>query len=122
MNGELWHIKNVDPYDPELMDRTGKMCLATTNPVNHCIYLSDKLEGTLFSRVLIHELGHCAIVSFHLLDEIHRLVEPENWIEAEEFICNFIADYGLQIFDTAYQLFGDDAIMYIPSEIEKIIA
>lgn len=122
MNGELWHIKNVDPYNKELVDRTGKTCLATTDPIGHCVYLSNKLSGTLFARVLIHELGHCAIVSFDLLDEIHNMVKPEYWIDAEEFICNFIADYGLQIFNTAYELFGEDALFYIPSEIEKMIA
>lgn len=122
MNGDLWHVKTVDPYHPQLMDRTGKMCLATTNPVDYCVYLSDKLQGALFTRVLIHELGHCAIVSFDLADEIHQMVKPEYWIDAEEFICNFIADYGLQIFQIAYDLFGDDALLYVPSEIEKIIA
>lgn len=122
MNGDLWYVKIVDSSNPELVDRTGKLCLATTNPLHRCVYLSDKLHGTLFSRVLIHELGHCAIVSFDLLDEIHRMVKPECWIDAEEFICNFIADYGLRIFDVAYKLFGDDALPYIPSEIEKFIA
>lgn len=122
MNGDLWYVKSVDPNDPELVDRTGKLCLATTNPLHRCVYLSNKLRGTLFSRVLIHELGHCAIVSFDLLDEIHSMVKPECWIDAEEFICNFIADYGSKIFDSAYKLFGEDALRYIPSEIEKIIA
>lgn len=122
MNGDLWRIKSVNPNHSELMDRTGKRCLATTNPVERCVYLSNNLRGTLFSRVLIHELGHCAMVSFDLLDEIHRLVEPEYWIEAEEFICNFLADYGWEIFHTAYGLFGEDALLYIPSEIEKMIA
>lgn len=122
MNGDLWYVKSVYPNDRELVDRTGKLCLATTNPIHRCVYLSNVLHGTLFSRVLVHELGHCAIVSFNLLDEIHRMVIPEYWVEAEEFICNFIADYGLQIFDTAYKLFGDDALLYVPAEIEKIIA
>lgn len=122
MNGDLWHVKSVDPYDDELVDRTGKLCVATTNPENRCVYLSDKLKGTMFARVLIHELGHCAMVSFDLLDQIHELVEPDKWIDAEEFICNIISDYGLQIFDTAYQMFGDDSLLYIPSMIEKLIA
>lgn len=122
MNGELWHIKTVDPHNHELVDRTGKLCLATTDPVNHYISLSNKLNGELFARVLIHELGHCAMISFNLLDEIHQMVKPDYWVEAEEFICNFIADYGLQIFNTAYELFGEDVLIYIPSEIEKMIA
>ena len=122
MNGDFWRVKSVDPYNDELVDRTGKLCVATTNPEERCVYLSDRLKGVWFARVLIHELGHCAMVSFDLLDEIHRLVPPENWVEAEEFICNFISDYGLQIFDTAYQMFGDDALLYIPSMIEKFVA
>lgn len=122
MNGDLWRVKSVDPNDPELVDRTGKLCVATTNPETMCVYLSDSLKGTLFARVLIHELGHCTMVSFNLIDEIHRLVPPENWVEAEEFICNIIADYGLMIFDTAYQMFGDSALLYIPSMIEKFVA
>ena len=122
MNGYLWHIKCVSPNDPALVDRTNKMCLATTDPVERCVYLSNRLRGTLFARVLIHELGHCAMVSFDLLDEIHQMVKPEYWVDAEEFICNFIADYGLQIFDVAYQMFGEDALLYIPSEIEKVFS
>lgn len=122
MNGDLWYVKNVDPNDPELVDRTGKLCVATTNPVHRCVYLSDKLHKPLFPRVLIHELGHCAMVSFDLLDEIHRMVKPEYWVDAEEFICNFLADYGLQIFEIGYQLFGEDALLYVPSEIERFIA
>ena len=122
LSGDLWQVKKVDPYNPELVDRTGKLCLATTNPMHRCVYLSDRLSGTLFTRVLIHELGHCAMISFDLLNEIHQMVKPEYWIDAEEFICNFIADYGQQIFQTAYQLFGEDALLYIPSEIEKMIA
>lgn len=115
-------MKVVDPNDPELVDRTGKSCLATTNPVDRCVYLSNEVRGTLFSRVLIHELGHCTMVSYNLLDEIHRMVMPEYWIEAEEYICNIIADYGLQIFDTGCQLFGESALLYVPSALEKFIA
>lgn len=122
LNGDLWRVKSVNPNHPELVDRTGKRCVATTNPVEYCVYLSDQLQGTLFARVLIHELGHCTMISFDLLEEIHRLVEPDKWVEAEEFVCNFIADYGLTIFDTAYQMFGDDALLYIPSAIEKLVA
>lgn len=36
--------------------------------------------------------------SFDLLRDIHRMVHPEYWLEAEEWVCNFIADYGLLIF------------------------
>lgn len=51
-----------------------------------------------FDQVLIHELGHCALFSFDLICDIHQMVSREFWIEAEEWICNFIADYGMMIF------------------------
>lgn len=122
MNGYLWHVKMVSPYSSKLVDRTRKRVLATTDPNDLCVYLSEDLKGPLFSTVLIHELGHCAMVSFGLIEQIHRMVKPEYWIEAEEFMCNFIADYGLIIFRSAYRLFGNNALLFIPSEIERMVA
>lgn len=54
------------------------------------------------------------------LDMIRR--NPQYWIEAEEWICNFIADYGLQIFETAYSVSGDDAWTIVPQELDRMIA
>ena len=122
MNGDLWHVKIVSPYNPKLVDRTGDLKVATTNPVSMCVYLSSHLEGDFFNTVLVHELAHCAMISFDLIDYIHSHVPPEYWIDMEEFMCNFIADYGLKIFRTAYDLFGDDAIRIVPYGIERYIA
>lgn len=122
MNGILWRVKIVNPYDPRLVDRTSELKVATTDPVAKCVYLSGLLDGDFFNTVLIHELAHCAMISFGLIEYIHIHVEPEYWIDVEEFMCNFIADYGLTIFRTAYDLFGDDAIRIVPGEIEKYVA
>lgn len=122
MNGYLWHIEFVDPFDPMLVDRTDKLRVATTDPQSYTIYLSEDLEGDFLNRVLVHELGHCALFSFNLLPTIHRMVKREYWIEAEEWVCNFIADYGLKIFSVAYSILGEDAWVYIPQELERLIA
>lgn len=122
MNGDLWHVKIVGPYSPKLVDRTGKLTVATTDPVTFCVYLSDRLSGDFFNTVLIHELGHCAMISFNLIDYIRFHVPQKYWIDMEEFMCNFIADYGLKIFRTAYSLFGNDALSIVPKEIERYIA
>lgn len=74
------------------------------------------------SKSLLHELGHCAIFSFNLLDDIHRMVLPKYWFEAEEWVCNFIADYRESIFGVAYSILGEDAWALIPYELEKLIA
>lgn len=69
--------------------------------------------------VFLHELGHCALYSFDLLDEIHRMTYPEYWIDMEEFICNIIADYGRKIFEVAYPSYGYHAWKLIPKALER---
>lgn len=122
MNGDLWRVQIVDPDSPELIERTGQLTVATTDPVNYCVYLSSSLREPFFTTVLIHELGHCTMISFDLIDYIHERVPPEYWVDMEEFMCNFIADYGMKIFQTAYDLFGDDALRIVVNEIEKYVA
>lgn len=73
------------------------------------------------NRVLLHELGHCVMFSYGLLDDIHSVVPPDRWIDAEEWVCNFIADYGREIFSVAYDIMGEDAWMYVPYRLEKLI-
>lgn len=122
MNGYAWEVCFVAPDDPMLVDRTGTLTVATTDPQTLCVYLSEDLEGGFLNKVLIHELGHCALFSFNLLEDIHRMVYPDRWIEAEEWICNFIANYGMKIYQAAYEVLGDNALYLIPQEIERFVA
>lgn len=62
------------------------------------------------------------MVSFNLLDDIHRMVRPEYWFEAEEWLCNFLADYGIRLFSVAYELLGDYALQYIIYKFEQLVA
>ena len=122
MNGYSWRVCYVDADDPMLVDRTGRVTVATTDPGTLTVYILRDLDGEFLTRVLIHELGHCAMFSFGLLDDIHRMVHPRYWLEAEEWVCNFIADYGMTIFDTAYAILGDRAIAVVPYEVERLVA
>lgn len=122
MNGYSWRVCYVDADDPMLVDRTGRVTVATTDPGTLTVYMLRDLDGAFLSRVLIHELGHCAMFSFGLLDDIHRMVHPRYWLEVEEWVCNFIADYGMMIFDTAYAILGDRAIAVVPYEVERLVA
>lgn len=123
MNGYLWRVEMVNPYSQKLVDRTKQLRVATTDPNDLCVYLSTDLKGDFLMRVLVHELGHCAMYSFNLIEEIHRMVYPEYWIEAEEWVCNFIADYGMQIFNIAYSVIGNyNAWMFVPYELEKLVS
>lgn len=122
LNGIRWHIRTVRPESPLLIDRTGTRTVATTDPVTHRIYLSRAIRGEFKNRVLVHELGHATMFSFDLLADAHRMVPPEYWIEMEEWICNFIADYGWQIFCIAEKYLGDEAVYVVPPLIERMIA
>lgn len=116
MNGYLWNIRLVRPTSPLLVDRTGVLTLGVTDPYTHTVYLSNSLREPLRTRVLIHELGHCALVSYGLIDDIHSLVPRNHWIDVEEFVCNFIADYGLRMLQIA------DDWRYIPNQLENLLA
>ena len=121
MNGHLWVVKFVDPSSDMLVDRTGNLTVATTDPSTHCVYLSDQLEGEFLFRVLVHELGHCIMVSYDMLDQIHSMVYPQCWTTVEEWICNLIANRGWQIFVEAYRLLGANALEILPQELERLV-
>lgn len=121
MNGIVWHTEFVSPHSDLLMDRTGVMTVATTDQETYCIYLSDELYGAFLTKVLVHELGHCVMISYGLLRDIHTMVYPEYWILMEEWVCNFIANYGMEIFQQASSILGYKAIDILPYELEKLI-
>lgn len=126
INGILWGVETVDPGSSYLIDRTHQYKLATTDPKTKCVYLSSELmqKGmeSLAQKVLIHELGHCVIFSYDLFEDIHRMVKPQYWIEAEEWICNFVADYGMMIFSIAKTVYSDDALHVVAKELERLVA
>lgn len=122
LNGDLWTITYVDPLSPLLIDRTGNLTVGTTDPNNYAVYLSNKLQGPFLVKVLLHELGHCVMVSYGLIDKIHSVVKKKDWVMAEEWLCNYLMDYGFKIFKTAYKLVGSNAFSYIPKELEKLVA
>lgn len=122
MNNVLWRINKVDPYSKKLVDRTGTLTVATTDPITHTVNIAKTLKGNFYNTVLIHEFAHCAMISYNMLEYIHDRVPREYWVDIEEFICNFLADYGLKIFQIVRRVQGDNAIKIIPMELEKYIA
>lgn len=101
MNGYLWRVLFVDEGSTYLIDRTGLSRLATTDPGVLCVFLSRGIPPEMMRVVLTHELGHCVMFSYGLLEQLHILVSPRHWVEAEEWVCNFLADYGDEVFHIA---------------------
>lgn len=111
----------VPPDSPKLIDRTGERRVATTDPVEQCIYLSNHLTGSFLNTVLLHELGHCVMLSYGLILAIRQNLPERLWIPAEEWCCNLIADYGEEIFEKANHILGDYAWDLIPDAMSKIV-
>lgn len=121
LNGLYWKVRFVRPNSGYLVDRTGNYRLATTDVRLHYIWLNEDLSGSLLVKVLLHELGHATMASYGLIDELHKLVKKDYWVDAEEWICNLIADYGALIFESAARTLGDEIWDYIPKEIERVL-
>lgn len=121
MNGYFWRVQNVPADSPMLIDRTGVHTVATTDPVTQTVYLSDELEGSFLNHVLLHELGHVVMLSYGLILQIRLNLPQDLWVPAEEWCCNFIADYGAEIFAKAHSILGDHAWSFVPNEMAKIV-
>lgn len=122
MNGLRWRVRFTYPTDPVLVDRTGTLTIGVTDSATMTIYLSNKLCGEFLTRVVLHELSHAMMYSYHYLDEIHRYCKKRYWIEMEELIANLIADRAYEIFQRAYDIVGDDAIRFVPYMLEQFVA
>jgi len=97
VNNITWTVIFVSPLYKALIDRTGQRTLATTSPVDRCIYIDEGLKGKMPTRVLKHELGHVMMISYGLIFDLRKLVNGGDLIGIEEFVCNFNADYGEEI-------------------------
>ena len=122
MNGLRWNVRWTNSADPILVDRTGSLTVAVTDPDTMTIYLSNQLRGDLLTTVVLHELSHAMMISYGYLEQIHRYCKKRHWIEMEELIANLIADRAYEIFQRAYDIVGDDAIRFVPYGLERSVA
>lgn len=61
------------------------------------------------------------MTSFGLIEELHRLVKPEYWIEAEEWVCNLLADYAEVVVCTGYTVTGYEAINRVADAFNRYL-
>lgn len=70
------------------------------------MYVSRELKGRDLEKVMLHEMGHCAMYSYDLLDSLHAIVPPEAWVDIEEWVCNYLANYGREVMHAAMTALG----------------
>ena len=122
MNGLHWNVRWTKSTDPILVDRTGSLTVAVTDPDTMTIYLSNELRGSLLTTVVLHELSHAMMISYGYLEQIHRYCKKRYWVDMEELIANLIADRAYEIFQRAYDVVGDEAIRFVPYGLERSVA
>ena len=123
MNGLHWNVRWTKSKDPILVDRTGSLTVAVTDPDAMTIYLSNELRGSFLTTVVLHELSHAMMISYGYLEQIHRYCKKRYWIDMEELIANLIAQQAEEIFERAYDIVGDEAIQFEPYMMqERLVA
>lgn len=122
MNGDRWLVRFVNPTNRILVDRTGTLTIGVSDYGTRTVYLANNLYGEKLNRVFVHELGHCALFSYGLLPHLHKMVKKQYWIEAEEWACNFLSDYGGIIFCIAQDIMGDRFVWVEPYGAERLVA
>ena len=95
INGILWNIVFVNPNSDKLRRSDGSVTCGVCDFGDRCIYLSDMLQGAFLRKVYIHEVCHAAIFSYSINIDLLQ----------EEFLCDFIATYGDEIFAIVDSLF-----------------
>lgn len=96
INGTNWQVQYENPLSGELRRSDNTISLGVTDRNTHTIYLSDKLQGFMERKVLIHEVCHAICMSYDVYLPI----------EQEEVLCDFVATYGDEVFGIVDMILG----------------
>jgi hypothetical protein len=96
INGTMWQAQYKNSNSSELRRSDNTISLGVTDRNTHTIYLSDKLQGFMLRKVLIHEICHAICMSYDVYLPI----------EQEEILCDFVATYGDKVFDIVDMVLG----------------
>lgn len=96
INGLKWKITLEKCDSNNLRRNDGSLTIGMTDKRTKTIYLCDKLNDALIYNVLVHELVHAFCFSFKIYLNVKE----------EEFLAEFIASYGKEIFDLTEEVLG----------------
>lgn len=96
IDGDLWRVMRVSPDSPFLVDRTGRLKVATTDASNKVIRISSDLEPPLLDKVLVHEMAHAITVSHGLLHSLRAHLPHEQADFAEEWSADLVENHGIE--------------------------
>ena len=85
MNGIEWNVYKVPTYSDMLRRSDNSYTVGMCDFPKRSIFLCDKLKGQFLRKVFIHEVCHTM---------------------QEEFLCDFIATYGDEVFEVVDDMFA----------------
>lgn len=95
INGVVWRVKKVPPYDSHLLRPDGSYTIGMCNNVEKVIYIIEGLNPSQFYKVLAHEVTHAAMYSYSV----------GLTIDQEELLADIISTYGGEIVKVTNKVF-----------------
>lgn len=89
VNGFVWGLQFVSPHSLFLRRSDGVYTLGCTDNNIKTVFISNNLTDYMTEKVLCHELTHVICFSYGILIDL----------DTEEWLCNFVADHGKEIFE-----------------------
>lgn len=105
INGIYWKIRIVRPDSIFLIDKTKKLRFGTTDRRTKTVYLSSDLHGGLFKKVLLHEIGHCILLSYDFISDIEKSIEEPYRSYFQESFCSLYSEYGIEVIHDIKNIF-----------------
>lgn len=95
-NGEVWGVALVEPGDPRLVDREGRLTVGTADPATRTVHISNALAPPLLDRVMLHEVAHAVAMSYGLLAPLRSMIADGSAIGVEEWAARLVENHGVE--------------------------
>lgn len=96
----------MSPGDPFLMDRTGVLRIATADPSEKVIRISNAVMPPLFDKVLIHEAAHAMMEEAGVSDLLAQAADERQQVFAEELLAWFLETHAIEVVDAVSRALG----------------
>lgn len=106
IGNRVWRVARVAPGDPLLIDQTGTMRVATTDPVTRTIRISMDVMPPLFDQVFLHEAAHAIMEDAGVNDLLRQLPDDRQTVLAEETLAWFLETHAIEAIDAVSRSLG----------------
>lgn len=80
--------------------------LATTDPITKTIHVSEAVKPPMLDKVMLHEAAHAVTMSYGILDALHAAIPERYWVDAEEWACQLVENFGMEAASAASEALG----------------